>query len=79
VLSALCGFLVRAPRNSLFEFGLPAYVSPLAHTDQLHGLLDALNDVKVLCREKLTPNELTWLIEAHNTLEDILAEVWKPK
>ncbi|HOW66705.1 MAG TPA: hypothetical protein P5186_24940 [Candidatus Paceibacterota bacterium] len=51
----------------------------MAHTDQLHGLLDALNDVKVLCREKLTPNELTWLIEAHNTLEDILAEVWKPK
>jgi hypothetical protein len=58
---------------------LPAYTSPLANTDQLHGLLDALKDVKGLCREKLRSDELTWLIEAHNTLEDILAEGWKPK
>ncbi|MBN2290871.1 MAG: hypothetical protein JXM70_00510 [Pirellulales bacterium] len=58
---------------------LPAYVSPLAHTDQLHGLLDVLKDVNGLCREKLKSDELNWLIEAHNTLEDISAEVWKPK
>jgi hypothetical protein len=36
------------------------------------------NSVKGLCRDKLTKNELGWMIEAHNELEDILTEVWKP-
>ncbi len=33
---------------------LPAYPSPLAHTDQKHQLLEALRDVKGLCRSDLT-------------------------
>jgi hypothetical protein len=53
-------------------FLLPAYLSPLAHTDQLFALLDTIKDVKGLCRQELTPDELTKLIEVHNTLEDAL-------
>ncbi len=54
---------------------LPSYVGPLAHTDQLQGLLSALKDVKGMCRDRLTKEELAWIIEAHNTLEDLLTAV----
>ena len=51
---------------------LPAYPSPLAHTDQKFELLEALRDVKGLCRADLTEDELRMLIELINTLEDSL-------
>jgi len=53
---------------------LPAYPAPLAHTDQKHQLLEALRDVKGLCRSDLTENELRMLIELINTLEDSLVK-----
>jgi len=49
-----------------------AYPGPLAHTDQMFELLDALKDVKGLCRAELPADELQMLIEAHNALEDSL-------
>jgi len=49
-----------------------AYPGPLVHTDQLFELLDALRDVKGLCRAQLTEEELRMLIEALNSLEDSL-------
>jgi hypothetical protein len=49
-----------------------AYPGPLAHTDQLFELLDALKDVKGLCRAELPADELQMLIEAHDALEDSL-------
>jgi hypothetical protein len=51
---------------------LRAYPAPLAHTDQKHQLLEALRDVKGLCRADLTEDELRQVIELHNTLEDSL-------
>ena len=49
-----------------------AYPGPLAHTDQMFQLLDALKDVKGLCRAELPADQLQMLIEAHNALEDSL-------
>ena len=49
-----------------------AYPGPLAHTDQLFELLDALKDVKGLCRSELPTEELGMLVEAVNELEDAL-------
>ena len=49
-----------------------AYPGPLIHTDQLFELLDALKDVKGLCRAELQAEELQMLVEAHNKLEDSL-------
>jgi hypothetical protein len=54
------------------KYLLRAYPGPLAHTDQKFELLDALKDVKGLCRDDLTPEERQLLNEAHNTLEDAL-------
>ena len=51
---------------------LRAYPGPLAHSDQMFELLDALKDVKGLCRAELPEDELRMLIEAHNDLEDAL-------
>jgi hypothetical protein len=51
---------------------LRAYPGPLAHTDQLFELLEALKDVKGLSRAELPADELQLLIEAHNALEDSL-------
>jgi len=51
---------------------LRAYPGPLAHTDQKHQLLEALRDVKGLCRSDLTEDELRTLIELINALEDSL-------
>lgn len=56
---------------------LPVYTSCLAHTDQKFALLEALKDVKGLCRSELPAEELKMLIEAHNALEDSLKEVGK--
>ena len=55
------------------QYLLRAYPGPLAHTDQQYELLDALKDVKGLCREDLTPEERRMVNEVHNTLEDSLA------
>ncbi len=55
------------------QYLLRAYPGPLAHTDQHYELLDALKDVKGLCREDLTPEERRMVNEVHNTLEDSLA------
>ena len=49
-----------------------AYPGPLVHTDQRFELLDALKDVKGLCRADLPEDELRMLIEVHNALEDSL-------
>jgi hypothetical protein len=54
------------------QYLLRAYPASLAHTDQLFGLLDALKDVKGLCRDDLTLEERQMINEAHNTLEDTL-------
>jgi len=53
---------------------LRAYPSPLAHGDQKHELLEALRDVKGLCRPDLTEAELRILICLINTLGDSLHE-----
>jgi hypothetical protein len=55
-----------------------AYPGPLAHTDQMFDLLDALKDVKGLSRDQLQQDELQMLIEAHNALEDALKGYGKP-
>ena len=53
---------------------LRAYPGPLAHTDQKHQLLEALRDLKGLCRSDLTEDELRMIIELINALEDSLHE-----
>jgi hypothetical protein len=53
-------------------FLLRAYPGVLAHIDQKFKLLEALKDVKGLCRKDLTQEELHLLIEVHNELEDSL-------
>jgi hypothetical protein len=52
---------------------LRAYPGPLAHTDQQYELLNALKNVKGLCRDDLTTDERQKLNDVHNTLEDSLA------
>jgi hypothetical protein len=49
-----------------------AYPGPLAHTDQMFDLLEAIKDVNGLCRAELPEDELRMLIEVHNALEDAL-------
>ena len=51
---------------------LQAYPGPLAHTDQKFEVLEAMRDVKGLCRQDLTEDELQMLIEALHALEDSL-------
>ena len=51
-----------------------AYPGPLVHADQLFELLDALKDVKGLCRADLPEDEIRMLNEALNTVEDSLRE-----
>jgi hypothetical protein len=51
---------------------LRAYPSPLAHADQMFELLDALKDVKGLCRAELAEQELRMVIEAQNAIEEAL-------
>jgi hypothetical protein len=56
------------PMQYLFR----AYPGVLCHTDQFGQLLDALKDVKGLCRDKLKPEELTMVISLINELEDYI-------
>lgn len=49
-----------------------AYPGPLLHTDQKFELLDALKDVKGLCRAELPEDEVRMVIEAVQNLEDSL-------
>jgi hypothetical protein len=48
---------------------LRAYPSVIAHTDQKFELLDALKDLKGLCRGDLTPEESQLVTKAHDFLE----------
>ena len=54
------------------QFLFRAYPGVLAHTDQFGELLEALRDVKGLCRDKLKPEELTLVISLINELEDFI-------
>ena len=56
------------------QFLFRAYPGTLAHTDQFGELLDALKDVKGLCRDKLKPEELTVVISLVNELEDFVRQ-----
>ena len=49
---------------------LPTYPGVLAHTDQYGDLLAALRDVKGLCRDELSQEELNYVISTINELED---------
>jgi hypothetical protein len=61
-------------RRSLrpLRFILRAYPAPLVHTDNFGDLLDALKDVKGLCREEPTNDELSHVISSINELEDYI-------
>jgi hypothetical protein len=54
------------------QFLLRAYPGALAHTDQFGEVLDALKDVKGLCKDKLHTEELTAVISLVNELEDYI-------
>ena len=51
---------------------LPAYPGFLAHTDQQFQLLEALKNLKRLCVDQLTPEELELVTQAHNFLDERL-------
>jgi len=59
------------------KFILQAYPGPLTHTDQIGDLLDRLRDIKGLCRNELTTDELNRVIEAINEIEDSLKGIFK--
>ncbi len=56
------------------QFLFRAYPGSLAHTDQFGEVLDALKDVKGLCRDKLKPEELTVVISLINELENFVRQ-----
>lgn len=51
---------------------LRAYPAVIAHTDQKFELLDALRDVKGLCRDDLTAEERRLVTQAHDFMEERL-------
>ncbi len=51
---------------------LRAYPAALVHTDQFGDLLGALRDVKKLCRNELTPEELGHVSSSIGELEDLM-------
>jgi hypothetical protein len=51
---------------------LPAYPGVFPHTDQQFQLLEALKNLKRLCRDHLTPEELGLITQAHNFLDQRL-------
>ena len=51
---------------------LRAYPAVLVHTDQFGDLLDTLRDVKKLCRNELTPEELSHVISSIDELEELM-------
>ena len=61
-------------RRALRPLGylLRAYPGVLAHTDEQFQLLEALKNLKRLCRDYLTPEELRLVMPAHNFLEERL-------
>ena len=56
------------------QFLFRAYPGALAHTDQFGEVLDALKDVKGLCRDKLKQEELAIVISLINELEDFVRQ-----
>jgi hypothetical protein len=48
---------------------LPAYPGVSAHTDQQFQLLEALKNLKRLCLDHLTPQELRLVTQAHDFLD----------
>ena len=56
------------------KYLLRVYPSVLAHTDQLGDLLEALRDVKDLCRNELRQQELDYVISSINELEDCMKQ-----
>jgi hypothetical protein len=55
------------------SFLLRAYPGPLFHTDQFGEVLNRLKDVKGLCRQELTQEELADVISSINELEDFVS------
>ena len=51
---------------------LPAYPGVFVHTDQQFQLLEGLKNLKRLCRDHLTPEELRLITQAHNFLDERL-------
>ena len=51
---------------------LPAYPGVFVHADQQFQLLEALKNLKKLCRDRLTPEELRLITQAHNFLDERL-------
>jgi len=51
---------------------LPAYPGVCRHTDQQFQLLEALKNLKRLCRDQLTTEELRLITQAHNFLGERL-------
>jgi len=51
---------------------LPAYPEVLAHTDQQFQLLEALKNLKRLCLDQLTSEELRLVTQAHDFLDERL-------
>ncbi len=51
---------------------LPAYAGVFAHTDHEFQLLEALKNLKRLCLDHLTPEELRLVTQAHNFLDERL-------
>jgi hypothetical protein len=51
---------------------LPAYPGVLANTDQQFQLLEALKNLKRLCRDHLTLEELRLVTRAHDFLDERL-------
>ena len=48
---------------------LPAYPGAFVHTDQQFQLLEALKNLKKLCLDHLTPQELRLVTQAHDFLD----------
>jgi hypothetical protein len=51
---------------------LPAYPGVLVHADQQFPLLEALKNLKRLCLDHLTPEELRLVTRAHDFLDERL-------
>lgn len=49
---------------------LPAYRGVCAHPDQQFELLEALKNLKRLCLDHLTPEEIRLVTQAHNFLDE---------
>ena len=68
LINGWCERRALRPLQYLFR----SYPGPLLHTDQFRELHDALLDVKGMCREDLTTEELRNIIAAISHIEDRL-------